>query len=119
MIGMEARALKNLGQGGQLALWAPDSEFSNGLSPRCRSDRRCCCSVNLFRDPRWGRGQEVPGECPLLTSIFIQRWASGLQSGDDPRYLQAIASPKHFLACEPHRRPNPLPSPASQLLLPR
>ena len=30
MIGMEARALKNLGQGGQLALWAPDSEFSNG-----------------------------------------------------------------------------------------
>ena len=32
MIGMEARALKNLGQGGQLALWAPDSEFSNGLS---------------------------------------------------------------------------------------
>ena len=32
VIGMEARALKNLGQGGQLALWAPDSEFSNGLS---------------------------------------------------------------------------------------
>ena len=43
----------------------------------------------------------MPGECPLLTSVFIQRWASGLQSGDDPRYLQAIASPKHFLACEP------------------
>ena len=119
MIGMEARALKNLGQGGQLALWAPDSEFSNSVSPRCRSDAscRCCCSVNLFRDPRWGRGQEVPGECPLLTSVFIQRWASGLQSGDDPRYLQAIASPKHFLACEPHRRPSRLPSPASQLLL--
>ena len=116
---MEARALKNLGQGGQLALWAPDSESgnSNGLS-RSHADCRCC-SVNLFRDPRWGRGQEVPGECPLLTSVFIQRWASGLQSGDDPRYLQAIASPKHFLACEPHRRPNPLPSPASQLLLPR
>ena len=71
----------------------------------------------------------MPGECPLLTSVFIQRWASGLQSGEDPRYLQAIASPKHFLACEPlddyfFRRPHvltakPSPSPASQLLLPR
>jgi beta-glucosidase-like glycosyl hydrolase len=38
------------------------------------------------------------GEDPLLTSIFIQRVASGMQSGEDPRYLQAICSPKHFLA---------------------
>ena len=78
VIGMEARALRNLGAGGQLALWSPD--------------------INLFRDPRWGRGQEVPGEDPLLTSMFIQRVASGMQSGEDPRYMQAICTPKHFLA---------------------
>eukprot|EP01047_Picozoa_sp_COSAG01_P045136 COSAG01_NODE_4135_length_5315_cov_134.343750_3_plen_100_part_00 len=42
----------------------------------------------------------LSGECPLLTSTFIQRVASGMQSGEDARYLQAICSPKHFLACE-------------------
>ena len=52
-------------------------------------------NINIFRDPRWGRGQETYGEDPVLTSQLGVAFVRGLQ-GDDPRYLRAIATPKHF-----------------------
>ncbi len=52
-------------------------------------------NINIFRDPRWGRGQETYGEDPYLTSRIGVAFVRGLQ-GDDPRYLQAAACAKHF-----------------------
>jgi len=54
-------------------------------------------NVNIFRDPRWGRGQETYGEDPYLTSRLGVAYVEGLQ-GDDPHYLKAVATPKHFAA---------------------
>jgi len=54
-------------------------------------------NVNIFRDPRWGRGQETYGEDPFLTGRMAVAYVTGLQ-GDDPRYLKALATPKHFAA---------------------
>ena len=52
-------------------------------------------NINIFRDPRWGRGHETYGECPYLTSRLGVAFCSGLQ-GDDPNYLKVVATPKHF-----------------------
>lgn len=52
-------------------------------------------NVNIFRDPRWGRGQETYGEDPYLTARMGVRFVQGLQ-GDDPRYLKVVATPKHY-----------------------
>jgi beta-glucosidase len=52
-------------------------------------------NVNIFRDPRWGRGQETYGEDPFLTSRLGTAFVRGLQ-GDDPRYLKAAACAKHY-----------------------
>jgi beta-glucosidase len=52
-------------------------------------------NVNIFRDPRWGRGQETYGEDPYLTSRLGVVFTKGLQ-GDDPRYLKLVATPKHY-----------------------
>ena len=52
-------------------------------------------NVNIFRDPRWGRGQETYGEDPYLTARMGVTFVKGLQ-GDDPRYLKLVATPKHF-----------------------
>ncbi len=52
-------------------------------------------NINIFRDPRWGRGQETYGEDPFLTSRLGVAFVTGLQ-GDDPRYLKVVATPKHF-----------------------
>lgn len=52
-------------------------------------------NINIFRDPRWGRGQETYGECPYLTSRLGVVFVKGLQ-GDDPKYLKTVATPKHF-----------------------
>ncbi len=52
-------------------------------------------NINIFRDPRWGRGQETYGEDPFLTSQMGVAFVTGLQ-GEDPRYLKALATPKHF-----------------------
>ena len=78
----EARAKYNLykalGEHGMyqgLTLWSPN--------------------VNMFRDPRWGRGQETYGEDPFLTSRLGCAFVKGLQ-GDDPRWLKAAACAKHF-----------------------
>ncbi|MHC5036826.1 MAG: glycoside hydrolase family 3 protein, partial [Planctomycetota bacterium] len=52
-------------------------------------------NINIFRDPRWGRGHETYGEDPLLTARMGVAFVRGLQ-GDDPRILKLVATPKHF-----------------------
>ena len=52
-------------------------------------------NINIFRDPRWGRGQETYGEDPYLTSRMGVAFVRGLQ-GDDPHYLKVVATAKHF-----------------------
>ncbi len=52
-------------------------------------------NINIFRDPRWGRGQETYGEDPFLTSRMGVAFIRGLQ-GDDPKYYKTIACAKHF-----------------------
>jgi beta-glucosidase len=52
-------------------------------------------NINIFRDPRWGRGQETYGEDPHLTSRLGVAFVKGLQ-GNDSRYLKTVATPKHF-----------------------
>jgi len=52
-------------------------------------------NINIFRDPRWGRGQETFGEDPYLTARMGVAFIKGLQ-GDDPHYLKLVATPKHY-----------------------
>ena len=52
-------------------------------------------NINIFRDPRWGRGMETYGECPHLTGEMAVQFIRGIQ-GDDPKYYKAIATSKHF-----------------------
>jgi beta-glucosidase len=52
-------------------------------------------NINIFRDPRWGRGQETYGEDPFLTAQLGVNFVEGMQ-GDDPKYYRVIATPKHF-----------------------
>ncbi|KLE35938.1 glycoside hydrolase family 3 C-terminal domain-containing protein [Aurantiacibacter luteus] len=61
-------------------------------------------NINIFRDPRWGRGQETLGEDPYLTGVLATAFVQGMQ-GDDPDYRLAIATPKHFAV---HSGPEPL-----------
>jgi len=77
VISTEARAMNNAGQAG-ISFFTPN--------------------INLFRDPRWGRGQETPGEDPFLAGEYVRELIAGLQDGDDPRYLKIIADCKHFAA---------------------
>ena len=60
-------------------------------------------NINIFRDPRWGRGQETYGEDPFLTSRLGLAFVTGLQ-GDDRKYLETVATPKHFAV---HSGPEP------------
>jgi len=90
VIGMEARAKHNQ------AVRAGRRDLMEGLdfwSP----------NINIFRDPRWGRGQETYGEDPFLTGRMGVAFVTGLQ-GDDPKYFQVIATPKHFAV---HSGPEP------------
>src|ERR1700742_2794434 len=89
-IGVEGRIkqIQNLREGhtgimGGLDFWSPN--------------------LNIFRDPRWGRGQETYGEDPFLTGRMGVAYVTGLQ-GDDPKYYLAIATPKHFAV---HSGPEP------------
>ena len=68
-----ARDKRNLYQG--LVFWSPN--------------------INIFRDPRWGRGQETYGEDPFLTGAIGTAFVKGMQ-GTDPRYLKTIATAKHY-----------------------
>lgn len=61
-------------------------------------------NINIFRDPRWGRGQETYGEDPFLTAMLGKAFVLGLQ-GDDPKYLKAAACAKHYAV---HSGPEPL-----------
>ena len=82
-VSTEARARFNprLGQDtpryGGLTLWSPN--------------------INIFRDPRWGRGQETYGEDPFLTASLGTEFVEGIQ-GNSSFYLKADATPKHFVA---------------------
>jgi beta-glucosidase len=60
-------------------------------------------NVNIFRDPRWGRGQETYGEDPYLTAQMGVVFVKGLQ-GEDPVYLKLVATPKHYAV---HSGPEP------------
>jgi beta-glucosidase len=60
-------------------------------------------NINIFRDPRWGRGQETYGEDPFLTAMLGRAFVRGLE-GDDPRYLKAAACAKHYAV---HSGPEP------------
>ncbi|KAK0099268.1 hypothetical protein ONS95_006362 [Cadophora gregata] len=93
IIGREARAFANHGFAG-LDFWTPN--------------------VNPFREPRWGRGQETPGEDVLLVQNYVRSFVPGLQ-GDDLEDKQVIATCKHFAAydIETGRHGNSY-SPASQ-----
>jgi beta-glucosidase len=61
-------------------------------------------NINIFRDPRWGRGQETYGEDPYLTSRIGVAFVKGLQ-GNDPKYFKTISTPKHYAV---HSGPEPL-----------
>jgi beta-glucosidase len=81
-IGMEGRAINNeslkkniTAQYTALTYWSPN--------------------INIFRDPRWGRGQETYGEDPYLTATLGGAFVNGLQ-GNDPKYLLAAACAKHY-----------------------
>jgi beta-glucosidase len=90
-IGTEVRAVYALGRGkpvvnrigGALDTWSPN--------------------INIFRDPRWGRGQETYGEDPFLTGTLAKAFVRGMQGPDAARPL-VIASPKHFAV---HSGPEP------------
>lgn len=61
-------------------------------------------TVNMARDPRWGRTPETYGEDPCLTSLIGVSFVKGLQ-GNDPRYLKVVSTPKHFVGNnEEHNR---------------
>ncbi|CAK9174271.1 unnamed protein product [Ilex paraguariensis] len=84
VIGKEARAVYNEGQAMGMTFWAPN--------------------INIFRDPRWGRGQETPGEDPMVTGKYAVSYVRGIQ-GDSFEggklkngHLQASACCKHFTA---------------------
>jgi beta-glucosidase len=61
-------------------------------------------NINIFRDPRWGRGHETYGEDPFLTGQMGLQFVKGLQ-GDDPNYLKVVATAKHYAV---HSGPEPL-----------
>jgi beta-glucosidase len=71
------------GRGAGLDFWAPN--------------------INIFRDPRWGRGQETYGEDPFLTARMGVSFVQGMQ-GDDPKYFKTVSTPKHFAV---HSGPEP------------
>ena len=83
VISTEFRAKYNMSR-------APDgsSEWYHGLTAWSPN-------INIFRDPRWGRGQETYGEDPYLTARMGVAFVQGLQ-GDNPRYLKVVATPKHY-----------------------
>ncbi|KAJ0878415.1 putative glycosidase [Helianthus annuus] len=73
----EARAMYNGGMGG-LTYWSPN--------------------INIFRDPRWGRGQETPGEDPIVAGEYASRYVRGLQGNLPGDRLKVAACCKHYTA---------------------
>ena len=84
---------------------APVAEVPPGNAPgRTAGLTYWSPNINIFRDPRWGRGQETYGEDPYLTSRMGVAFVTGMQ-GNDPHYLKVIATPKHYAV---HSGPEPL-----------
>ena len=80
-----------------------DDAMRAGGSPIFRGLDFWAPNVNIFRDPRWGRGQETYGEDPFLTARMAVAFVTGMQ-GTDRRYYLTIATPKHFVV---HSGPEP------------
>ena len=76
---------------------------ANGDTPIFRGLDFWAPNLNIFRDPRWGRGQETYGEDPFLTARMGVAYVTGMQ-GDDPHYYRVISTPKHFVV---HSGPEP------------
>jgi len=76
----------------------------NGIRGRLTGLTFWSPNINIFRDPRWGRGQETYGEDPYLTARMGVEFVKGLQD-DDARYLKLVSTPKHFAA---HSGPEPI-----------
>jgi len=99
-ISTEARAKFNEAQRG-----TPVTEVAPGAAPgRTAGLTYWSPNINIFRDPRWGRGQETYGEDPYLTGRMGVAFVKGMQ-GDDPHYLKVVATPKHYAV---HSGPEPL-----------
>ena len=75
----------------------------NGASPIFHGLDFWSPNVNLFRDPRWGRGQETYGEDPFLSGRMAVAFVTGMQ-GNNPKYYRVISTPKHF---DVHSGPEP------------
>ncbi|PCH44282.1 glycoside hydrolase family 3 protein [Wolfiporia cocos MD-104 SS10] len=75
IVSTEARAFSNANRSG-LDFWTPN--------------------INPFKDPRWGRGQETPGEDPFHLQSYVYNLITGLQGGLDPEYKRIVATCKHF-----------------------
>ncbi len=75
VVSTEARAFSNAGRAG-LDFWTPN--------------------INPFRDPRWGRGQEVPSEDPFHSSSYVKALINGLEGSSDDKYKRIVATCKHF-----------------------
>jgi beta-glucosidase len=100
---------------GMAAMWDDSEmfEIANAISDEARAKHHAFAAqgkrgayqgltywtpnINIFRDPRWGRGQETYGEDPYLAGELAVDFIRGLQ-GDDPRYLKLVATAKHFAA---------------------
>ncbi|MBO4267906.1 MAG: glycoside hydrolase family 3 C-terminal domain-containing protein [Bacteroidaceae bacterium] len=94
----EARAVWNTTDHHQLGVKQPNgSIWHQGLS-------FWCPNVNIFRDPRWGRGQETPGEDPYLNAVMGTQTVKGMQ-GTDKKYLKLHSCAKHYAV---HSGPEPL-----------
>lgn len=81
-----------------------DDPKSDGGTKRYQGLTIWSPNINIFRDPRWGRGQETYGEDPFLTGRLAVAFVKGLQ-GDDPHHLKSVATVKHFAV---HSGPEPL-----------
>lgn len=77
VVSTEARAFNNANRSG-LDYWTPN--------------------INPYKDPRWGRGQETPGEDPYHLRSYVASLIDGLQGGIDPQILKVVATCKHFVA---------------------
>jgi beta-glucosidase len=77
---------------------------SGGNSPQYGGLTFWTPNINIYRDPRWGRGQETYGEDPFLTGTLGSAFVRGLQ-GDDPNHIKAAACAKHYAV---HSGPEPL-----------
>ena len=77
VVSTEGRAFNNFNRSG-LDFWTPN--------------------INPYKDPRWGRGQETPGEDPFHLKSYVNSFITGLQGGRDPAIKKVVATCKHFAA---------------------